>query len=518
MTKQIEPFNYQKRTNIEEHNQLVDKVNEIVDVINNTNLETIGTDIDNLKTRADKTDSDLASVQAKDIVQDSEIADLKPRVAMAESEITNLRTRADKADSDLATVQAKDITQDSEIDGITKSLVSDVIMSDGTTMGSVQVSIEREDGALITSKNYKWGRDIGIRLEAGTQAGYVKAVIDLSDGTVLESNEYRIVEVLESDIYVTAITLVADQTNGTLGGNISYSNGTTQTINTVSVPTAPGVTTALESLQSRMTAVEQKNTTQDGQITALDARVKAIEDTPGVGQFDTGKLGTIAGSTTDGRIKAESDGTGSVNGWGVLKDRVTSAEGQIVTVQGDVSNINGQISTINSEISGIKSDISSIKTKNSEQDTAINGKVSISQGVENSGKALVVGEDGNISPAVIGGEKTIYTGPISDLISFDTSNNAVIVNSDFEIHYLRVPSDNTYRYLLSANVKKATYTNANVPLGLGYALYNGGKDCYISVKLSNHQIKVYPFDSTAGIQLTDQSIPSNAGEYYILYK
>lgn len=359
----IEPFDYQKRTNIEEHNQLVNKVNEIVTVINDVNLDTVNSEIDTLNRRADKTDSDLASVQAKDIVQDSEIADLKPRVAMTESEITNLKTRADKTDSDLASVQAKDITQDSEIDGITKSLVSDVIMSDGTTMGSVQVSIKREDDTLITSKNYKWGRDIGIRLEAGTQAGYVKAVIDLSDGTVLESNEYRIVEVLESDIYVTAITLVADQNAGTLGGNISYSNGTTQSINTVSVPTAPGVTSALESLQSRMTAVEQKNTSQDGQITALDTRVKAIEDTPGVGQFDTGKLGTIAGSTADGRIKAETDGTGSVNGWGALKDRVTASEGQITELDGMVA-----------------------------------GKVNINQGSANAGKVLGISGDGNVSP------------------------------------------------------------------------------------------------------------------------
>ena len=210
------------------------------------------------------------------------------------------------------------------------------MMTDGTTAGSVQVSIEREDGALITSANYRWGKDIGIRLEAGTQEGYVKAVISLSDGTELVSNEYKIVEVLESDVYVTAITLIADQAAGTLGGNINYSNGTTQTINSVSVPTAPGVTSAIEALQGRMTAVEQKNTTQDSQINAIDGRVQALENTPGIGQFAAGKLGTIAGSTADGRIKAEDDGSGSVNGRRDLKSKITVTETYFGNAQNDI--------------------------------------------------------------------------------------------------------------------------------------------------------------------------------------
>ncbi len=220
------------------------------------------------------------------------------------------------------------------------------------------------------------------------------------------SNEYKIVEVLESDVYVTAITLIADQAAGTLGGNISYSNGTTQTINSVSVPTAPGVTSAIQALQSRMSAVEQKNTTQDSQISALDGRVQTLENTPGIGQFAAGRLGTIAGSTADGRVKAEDDGTGSVNGWSDLKSRVSAAEGQIVTAQSDISDLDGRIGTHDTEISGIMSDITAIKAKNTQQDTAINGKVSIAQDVANAGKVLGIGSDGNVTPVAVssGGE------------------------------------------------------------------------------------------------------------------
>ena len=334
------------------------------------------------KAKDENLDSDIARIDSTDARQSELIRDNADRITSTYNDLVATEATVATHDSEIITLQANN-------QALTKSLVSDVIMTDGTTAGSVQVSIERADGALITSANYRWGRDIGIRLEAGTQAGYVKAVISLSDGTELVSNEYKIVEVLESDVYVTAITLVPDMTAGTIGGNISYSNGTTQTINSVSVPTAPGVTSAIETLQGRMTAVEQKNANQDASITAIDGRVQALENTPGIGQFGAGKLGTIAGSTTDGRIKAEDDGTGSVNGWSALKDRVTAAEGQIATAQGDISNLDGLVS----------------------------GKVDIMQGTANAGKALIVGADGNLSPGdVSGGEVWEEV----DLVNFPT--------------------------------------------------------------------------------------------------
>ena len=318
------------------------------------------------ETKDTELDAAIARIDNTDAGQDQRILDNADRINSTYNDLVATEATVATHNSEIITLQANN-------QALAKSLVSDVVMTDGTTAGSVQVSIERVDGSLITSANYRWGRDIGIRLEAGTQAGYVKAVISLSDGTELVSNEYKIVEVLESDVYVTAITLVPDMTAGTIGGNISYSNGTTQTINSVNVPTAPGVTSAIEALQGRMTAVEQKNANQDASITAIDGRVQALENTPGIGQFANGRLGTIAGSTTDGRVKAEDDGTGSVNGWNALKQRVTTAEGQIVTAQNDISELNGMVA----------------------------GKVDIIQGTANIGKVLVVGSNGNVTPGDI---------------------------------------------------------------------------------------------------------------------
>lgn len=485
-------------------------------------IQTNADDIATLKQRAttsegdiDTLEQDVVRIDAKDTAQDQSIKDNTDRITSVNNDLIATEATVATHDSDIITLKA-------QTDALGKSLVSDVIMTDGTTAGSVQVSIEREDGALITSANYKWGRDIGIRLEAGTQAGYIKTVIDLSDGTTLTSNEYKIVEVLESDVYVTAITLVPDMTAGTIGGNISYSNGTTQTINAVNVPTAPGVTSAIETLQSRMTAVEETNNTQSSDIAALANRVQAIEDTPGVGQFAAGKLGTIAGSATDGRVKAEDDGTGSVNGWSALKQRVTTAESNIVTAQGDISDLDRRVGNHDTEISGIMSDISAIETKNTQQDTAINGKVSIAQGAENAGKALVVGEDGNVAPAEVSGGKKLYTGPITDLIAF--SDNKITILQDFAIEY--IASDSTANYVNSAtvNVFKGSFYPANgatnFTLYLAQTLisvtYPNGtsslKSRYIGAKVSSGGFKITTNPINL-IQITTDSIEYSTSNF-----
>ena len=382
-------------------------------------------DIADMKVADSQLQADITRIDSTDARQSELIQDNADRITSTYNDLVSTEATVATHDSEIITLQANN-------QALTKSLVSDVLMTDGTTAGSVQVSIERADGALITSANYRWGRDIGIRLEAGTQAGYVKAVISLSDGTELVSNEYKIVEVLESDVYVTAITLVPDMTAGTIGGNISYSNGSTQTINSVSVPTAPGVTSAIEALQGRMTAVEQKNTAQDASISSLNSRVQAIEDTPGIGQFAAGKLGTIAGSTTDGRIKAEDDGTGSVNGWSALKDRVTAAEGQIATAQGNISNLDGLVS----------------------------GKVDIMQGTGNAGKALIVGENGNVSPGEIpSGGRALTTKSLSELATYDSNTNTYTIPQDIEIRFIGIRL-NIYHFE-DFVIHKGIYNNCN---------------------------------------------------------
>lgn len=364
-------------------------------------------DITLLKAKNDNLQIQITAEHEKNVVQDSQITDITGRlgtaendlisteavvaqhtadIANAKAQIVGVDAKADANTKSVGELRTKDTAQDQKIgaletlaDSITKHLINTVTVKDGTSNGSIIVEIAEEGGKVIASPNYPWGQVNTFELVQGSSEGMMKGRITLSDGSVHESNEYRIVEVLESDIYVTAITLTPYPTTGKLGGSISYSNGTTQAINTVDVPTAPGVTQNINdllsrmgvvegktgdnaqdiaSLKSRVTAVETKNTSQDTEITnlktkdtaidaeidSLDTRIQAIEDTPGIGKFSNASLGTILGSTGDGKVSAETDGTGKVNGWQTVKTDISQLkisdqehETEITQCQADIS-------------------------------------------------------------------------------------------------------------------------------------------------------------------------------------
>ena len=214
----IQPFDYQKSTNIEEHNQIVNKVNEIVQVINDVNLDTIN----------------------------SEIADLK--------------TKATATDTEIANIKNKDTQQDTEIDGIDKSLISNVTATFDNPSRELKISMGKKDSTSI---------DATVVIPSSSETGQYSA----GNGITIEN--YQI---------------------------------------------------------------------------AVDTNVVALKtDIP------------------------------------------------------DVSGINNRLDTIDGEITGINANITNLTNKNTEQDTAINGKVAIAQGTENAGKVLGIGADGNVTPVDAGG-------------------------------------------------------------------------------------------------------------------
>ena len=132
----IEPYEYQRKTNLKEHNDLVAKINEIVDVINNTNLDTILPKISKLET-------DVSTIKATDSLQ--------------WTDIENLKTKNTEYDTHFG-------LNDTQIDGITKSLVSDVALMNGTTTGNVKVRIERKDAPSIDSNDYNLQKPTSVEL------------------------------------------------------------------------------------------------------------------------------------------------------------------------------------------------------------------------------------------------------------------------------------------------------------------------------------------------------------------
>ena len=245
----IEPYQYQKTTNIKEHNDIVAKINEIVNVVNNTDLENIGTKIDAIEATDTLQWKDIESIKAKDTEQDSTLA-----------------------------------THTSEITELTKSLVSNVALMNGTTAGNMKVRIERESAPFIDSNDYNIQKPTSVELVQGSAPAMVKAQITLSDGTVLISDDFMFTtEAIGQDVYISSFVFKNGNVAGTISADIGLSNGSTLTANNFAVPTDPNVLSTIADLTSRTEALEQVDigalkTTVDGHTASIEALNNDVTD------------------------------------------------------------------------------------------------------------------------------------------------------------------------------------------------------------------------------------------------
>ena len=100
-----------------------------------------------------------------------------------------------------------------------------------------------------------------------------------------------------------------------------------------------------------------------------------------VSNFTNTTAGIIKGSTTNGKVFAETDGTGSVNGWDTLNTNVSNLQSTTQNLSSSVSNLGTQVETNATNITNLQ-----------------NNKIDINQGSSNTGKVLTVGSDGNVVP------------------------------------------------------------------------------------------------------------------------
>ena len=322
----IQPYEYQKRTNIEEHNDLVSKINEIIDVINQTNIETI-------LPKINKLEADVSAINDTDNVQNTDIANLKEKDIQIDNRLVN---------------------NENNINGITKSLVSDVILMNGTTTGNMKARIERQDAPSIDSNDYNIQKPVSVELVQGSASAMVKAKITLSDGTILISDDFMFTtEAIGTDVYISSFVFKNGNVAGTISADIGLSNGSTLEANNFVVPTDPNVISTISDIQNRLTAVESGA----GGLTELKA--------------------TVDGHTT------------SIN---ELNTDVASLK----TDKADVNNSNQTIVAGTVNATNINKGSVAVATVNDIPD--ISGKVNIVQGTENAGKVLGIGVDGNVTP------------------------------------------------------------------------------------------------------------------------
>lgn len=353
----IQPYEYQKRTNIEEHNDLVSKINEIIDVINQTNIETI-------LPKINKLEADVNAINDTDNVQNTDIANLKDKDAQIDNRLT---------------------LDENNINGITKSLVSDVVLMNGTTTGNMKARIGRENAPSIDSNDYNIQKPVSVELVQGSASAMVKAKITLSDGTVLISDDFMFTtEAIGTDVYISSFTFKNGNVAGTISADIGLSNGSTLEANNFVVPTDPNVISTISELQSRVTAIESGA----GGLTELKATVDGHTTSINNLNTEVAELNATVGEHTT-----------SIN---ALNTDVTN----LTTNKADVNNGNQTITagTINAD--NINKGGVAVASVNDIPD--ISGKVNIAQGTENAGKVLGIGEDGNVKPVEAGSNGEVW--------------------------------------------------------------------------------------------------------------
>lgn len=409
----IEPYKQIQKTNINEHNDLVGKINEIIEVINQTNLETIVPKISKLE-------QDVSAINVTDSLQWNDIETVKtdidtinPKIAKLEQDITTNKVIDTEQSNAINSIKDKNTEQDNtlathatEIDGIRKTLVSDVALMNGTTSGNIKVRLGREDAPSIDSNDYNIQKPTSVELVQGSAPAMIKAQITLSDGTVLVSDDFMFTtEAIGQDVYISSFVFKNGNVAGSISADIGLSNGSTLTANNFAVPTDPNVTTAISDLQGKVTTTENDinglKTTVNGHTTSINGLDSEVSD-----------LQT--------RMTAVEGGT--IVGLDELKQTVDSHTTSISALDSDVANLqidkadtsNGNQSIVAGSISAnnISKGGVGVATLNDIPD--ISGKVNIAQGSGNAGKVLGINASGNVEPMNVSGGEVWETVDLSN--------------------------------------------------------------------------------------------------------
>ena len=227
MSNPIEPFNYQKSTNIDEHNQIVDKLNEVVDVINDTDLDEITPRLTADEANISKNASDISQLKISDTEHTSQITTLDNAVDNHAREITALNTKTASLDSQITNVNnsitainAKDNAQDSEIQGLSESVVSDLVATFDNASRKLSLSIERESAEPI---------DAIVTIPAGSTGG---GSYSAGDGIAISGDN-----IISADVDGTTVKIQNGKLTSVGGKTYSAGNGISINNNVISQTT-----------------------------------------------------------------------------------------------------------------------------------------------------------------------------------------------------------------------------------------------------------------------------------------
>lgn len=277
----IEPFKFQKSTNIEEHNQMKDKINEMVEVINDIDLENLPKQIGALETEVATQGNEIDALEVtvdaipNTYAKKTEIPDVSDFIT--EDALTPYAKTADVDNADISGIDASiangEITikltrPDGDMsDSIDCPFIQTATLIPTSTARAFKIRFTYTDGTQYDTNEFVipegGGTDVsvtGVTVGDGTAPNSFKVTIQLSDTTTIGSNDYVIEFPENINTYPTTLT-------GSLSGNvltltIGLNNGSSVqgTVNLGALLTGYATTSYVDS----QVATKLDKTTADG--------------------------------------------------------------------------------------------------------------------------------------------------------------------------------------------------------------------------------------------------------------
>lgn len=250
---------------------------------------------------AGEKDTDAVNVkQMKDYVEEN------ASTAEVEGEVKQLQQTVDGISQNVSSLEQELGTVSNDVDSI-NAAIDTTVMTDLTLNAGASTTVVQLDTA---QKNLKTGqnveKNIPLPVANETQAG------------VMNSATFQ------------AVSDNTDKINSLLNGAVAV-GGLSDSPSQSDLTNAWKQATSLSDLINRAQIYDTTNSktwvyyTNDSTWHDLGGGTGPVE----INQFTNSALGTVKGSTKEGQIFAENDGTGSVNGWDALKASVDDATSKL---------------------------------------------------------------------------------------------------------------------------------------------------------------------------------------------
>ena len=123
---EIQPYEFKKRTNIEEHNDIVDKMNEVIGVINDTQMDTVDS-------RLTAVEGDVTALESEVSTINNELDTKADKTEIPDTSTFATKTEVDAVDNKVTAIDSQLESMQTEIDGKLSS-----VPIGGTNIGGVK--------------------------------------------------------------------------------------------------------------------------------------------------------------------------------------------------------------------------------------------------------------------------------------------------------------------------------------------------------------------------------------------